>query len=150
MAMVYAAIANHGVWVQPHLVREVIDGDGASRPTGAPERRVVSSETAAILLAMLEAVVDRGTGTLASVPGYRVGGKTGTTERYDFELQRYSDSDVVASFIGVAPIDNPRVVIAVVLDSPTKDASGGKGAAPVFARVALATLNQLGVPPDAP
>jgi cell division protein FtsI/penicillin-binding protein 2 len=57
---------------------------------------------------------------------------------------------VVASFIGVAPIDNPRVVIAVVLDSPTNYASGGKGAAPVFSRVALATLNQLGVPPNAP
>ena len=150
MATVYAAIANGGVWVQPHLVREVIDGDGASRPTVPAVRRVVSSETAHILLAMLEAVVDRGTGTLAAVPGHRVGGKTGTTERYDFELQRYSDTDVVASFIGVAPIDNPRVVIAVVLDSPTNYASGGKGAAPVFSRVALATLNQLGVPPNAP
>jgi cell division protein FtsI (penicillin-binding protein 3) len=148
MAMVYAAIANDGLWVQPHLVREIVDGSGV-RNAGEPlQRRVISEGTARLMRVMLEAVVDRGTGLAAAVPGYRVGGKTGTTEKYDFELQRYSDSDVVASFIGMAPIDDPRIVVAVVLDSPVNDASGGRGAAPVFSRVVYAALNQLGVPPD--
>lgn len=148
MAMVFATIANDGVWMRPHLVSEVVDGEGARRPTEASERRVISVETARTLRAMLESVVEHGTGTLAAVPGYRVGGKTGTTERYDVEAERYSDEDVVTSFIGVAPIDNPRIVVAVVLDSPTEDATGGRAAAPVFSEVTLAALNQLGVPPD--
>ena len=99
---------------------------------------------------MLAAVVEEGTGSLAAVGGYRVGGKTGTTKKYLSETGEYSDEDVVASFIGMAPIDDPRVVVAVVLDAPQEDASGGKGAAPVFSAVALAALHQLGVPPDAP
>jgi cell division protein FtsI (penicillin-binding protein 3) len=148
MAMVYAAIANDGVWVQPHLVREIVDGSGVRSAGEASQHRVISEGTARLMRVMLEAVVDRGTGMAAAVPGYRVGGKTGTTEKYDFELQRYSDSDVVASFIGMAPIHDPRIVVAVVLDSPIHDASGGRGAAPVFSRVVHAALNQLGVPPD--
>jgi cell division protein FtsI (penicillin-binding protein 3) len=147
MAMVYAAIANDGVWVQPHLVREIVDGAGVRRPTEPTEHRVVSPATAVMMRTMLEAVVDKGTGTLAAVPGYRVGGKTGTTEKYDSAAQAYSDEHVVASFMGMAPIDAPRVVVAVVLDSPIRDASGGRGAAPVFSQVMLAALNQLGVPP---
>ena len=149
MAMVYATIANDGVWVQPHLVREVVDGRGARRPVQALERRVVSIETARRMQLMLEAVVDRGTGEQARISGYRVGGKTGTTKKYLAETEEYSDEDVVASFIGMAPIERPRVVVAVVLDAPREDASGGRGAAPVFAEVGLASLHQLGVPPDA-
>jgi cell division protein FtsI/penicillin-binding protein 2 len=99
---------------------------------------------------MLAAVVERGTGTQAAVEGYRVGGKTGTTKKYLSESGTYSEDDVVASFIGMAPIDHPRIVVAVVLDAPQEDASGGKGAAPIFAAVALAALHQLGVPPNAP
>jgi len=149
MAMVYATIANDGVWVQPHLVREVVDGHGARQAVQIQERRVVSIETARRMQLMLEAVVDRGTGGLASIEGYRVGGKTGTTKKYLADSLEYSDEDVVASFIGMAPIERPRVVVAVVLDAPQTDASGGKGAAPVFAAVGLAALHQLGVPPDA-
>jgi len=148
MAMVYATIANDGVWVQPHLVREVVDGDGARSVVALEERRVVSARTAHQMRIMLEAVVERGTGSAASVEGYRVGGKTGTTTKYLTESQSYSDDQVVASFIGMAPIQEPRVVIAIVLDSPREDSSGGKGAAPVFAEVARAALHQLGVPPE--
>lgn len=149
MAMVYATIANDGVWVQPHLVREVVDGSGGRRSMEPERRQVVSARTAQQMRVMLEAVVDGGTGSLAAVPGYRVGGKTGTTEKYLSETESYSEEEVVASFIGMAPIDAPRVVIAVVLDGPVDDASGGRGAAPIFAEVMLAALNQLGVPPDA-
>jgi cell division protein FtsI (penicillin-binding protein 3) len=150
MAMAYATIANDGTWVQPHLVAEVVDGQGARIAMEPLQRRVVSVETARQMRLMLEAVVQQGTGSLAMVEGYRVGGKTGTTKKYLSDSGEYSDEDVVASFIGMAPIDHPRVVVAVVLDAPQADASGGRGAAPVFAAVTLAALRQLGVPPDAP
>jgi cell division protein FtsI (penicillin-binding protein 3) len=150
MAAAYATVANDGLWVQPHFVAEVVDGQGSRVPTEPNRQQVVSVETARQMRAMLAAVVEQGTGSLAAVGGYRVGGKTGTTKKYLSESGEYSDEDVVASFIGMAPIDNPRVVVAVVLDSPQEDASGGTGAAPVFSAVALAALHQLGVPPDAP
>jgi cell division protein FtsI (penicillin-binding protein 3) len=148
MAMAYATIANDGVWVQPHLVAEVVDGQGVRTAVEAATRRVVSEQTARQMRVMLEAVVEEGTGSLAAVDGYRVGGKTGTTKKYLSESGEYSDEDVVASFIGMAPIGQPRVVVAVVLDAPQEDASGGSGAAPVFAAVTMAALHQLGVPPD--
>ena len=148
MAMVYATIANDGVWVQPHLVSEIVDGGGVREAAVPLERRVVSEQTATNMRFMLEAVVDSGTGLSARVDGYRTGGKTGTTEKYEAATQSYSEDDVVASFIGMAPIDDPSVVVAVVLDSPQVDASGGSGAAPVFSEVMLASLHQLGVPPD--
>jgi cell division protein FtsI (penicillin-binding protein 3) len=149
MAMVYAAVANDGVWVQPHFVAETVAGDGSRIVFEPEERRVLSPTTAAQMRAMLEAVVQLGTGTAAAVAGYRVGGKTGTTEKYLESEQAYSEDEVVASFIGMAPIGAPRVVVAVVLDSPQEAATGGQGAAPVFAAVTLAALNQLGVAPDA-
>jgi len=148
MAMAYSIVANDGMWVQPHLVREIVDGDGDRQPAAPLARRVISVETAAQMRVMLEAVVERGTGSAAAVPGYRVGGKTGTTKKYLTDAQAYSEEEVVASFIGMAPIDDPKVVIAVVLDSPQEHASGGSGAAPVFAEVMLAALHQIGVAPD--
>ncbi len=148
MAMVYATVANDGVWVQPHFVAEIVDGDGGRVAFEAERRQVLSAATAAQMRAMLEAVVELGTGTQAAVAGYRVGGKTGTTEKYLEAEGVYSPDEVVASFIGMAPIDHPRVVVAVVLDSPQHNATGGSGAAPVFSAVTLAALNQLGVTPD--
>jgi cell division protein FtsI (penicillin-binding protein 3) len=149
MAAVFATVANDGEWVQPHLVKELVDGRGVRAPVTVRREQVISPGTASSLRLMLEAVVETGTGSLAAVPGYRVGGKTGTTEKYDAVVGDYTDDQVVASFIGIAPIESPRIVVAVVLDSPINDASGGSGAAPVFAEVALAALHQLGVPPDA-
>ncbi|MFQ5947249.1 MAG: peptidoglycan D,D-transpeptidase FtsI family protein [Acidimicrobiia bacterium] len=149
MAMVYATIANDGVWVQPHLVKEIVDGQGGRRPMELRTRRVVSAETAAQMRLMLEGVVDSGTGRFARVDGYRVGGKTGTTKKYLEEQGVYGD-EVVASFIGMAPVDDPRVVVVIVLDAPQNEGSdtGGSGAAPVFAEVVFAALHQLGIPPD--
>lgn len=150
MAMAYATIANDGVWVQPHLVAAVVDGQGTQTAVEPARRTVVSATTARQLRSMLQAVVDEGTGSLAEVEGYKVGGKTGTTKKFLSDAGVYSDEDVVASFIGMAPIDDPQVVVAVVLDAPQEDASGGSGAAPIFAAVTLAALHQLGVPPSGP
>jgi cell division protein FtsI (penicillin-binding protein 3) len=107
---------------------------------------------------LLTGVVEGGTGRLAQVPGYPVGGKTGTTEKFEPDLicpgaetpGCYGD-DVVASFIGIGPSDEPRLAIGVFVDAPSvpKKRTGGVAAAPAFSRVMRFALHQLGVPPDA-
>ncbi|NNC75000.1 MAG: penicillin-binding protein 2, partial [Acidimicrobiia bacterium] len=100
MAAVFGAIANDGVWVQPHLVTEVIDASGSLQfePVVRP---VVSEDTARVLRELLSGVVERGTGTRAAIPGYTVAGKTGTTEKWLPDEGRYSEEDRFASFIGM-------------------------------------------------
>ena len=102
---------------------------------------------------MLKSVVDSGTGTRAKVRGYTVGGKTGTTRKFDYSLGAYTD-DYVASFVGMAPVEHPRLVIVVVVDTPrigttVLDRTGGVIAAPLFAEVMEGSLHQMGVRPDA-
>jgi cell division protein FtsI (penicillin-binding protein 3) len=149
MAAVYATIANDGEWVQPHLVREIVDGSGVRSPVDPERRRVISSDTARIVRLLLQSVVesDDGTGRQAAVPGYSVGGKTGTTRRF-VEGEGYT-GDFVASFIGMAPIEDPEIVVAVVVDAPFSDNTGGRAAAPAFAEIVERTLHQMGVAPDA-
>jgi cell division protein FtsI (penicillin-binding protein 3) len=147
MASAYAAIANRGVWVRPHLVDHVGDGNTV-KPA---RRRVVSAWVSRELMAMLKNVVAEGTGTLAAVPGYQVAGKTGTAAKPD-PHGGYSDSRYVASFVGVVPASRPRLVILVSVDEPRGAIWGGVVAAPAFAQIAKFDLQYLdgGVPPDAP
>lgn len=147
MASVFGVIANDGMWVQPRLIKEVVNADGEVTGTSTGERRVVSAQTAAEMRLMLAGVVERGTGTLAAIDGYSVGGKTGTTEKFIQEEARYTE-DVVSSFVGFAPVEDPRLVIAVVIDSPAGGEFGGTVAAPVAGQIALSALHQLGVPPS--
>ena len=158
MAAVFATIGNDGVWIQPHVVAEIIHADGTRETFEPVKRPVLSAATALTMQQLLRGVVesDRGTGWRAAVAGYTVGGKTGTTEKFLPEIGAYSDSDRVASFIGIAPISDPRIAVAVMLDTPSgEDADGsdmrfgGVSAAPVFAEVAEAALHRLGVAPDA-
>jgi cell division protein FtsI/penicillin-binding protein 2 len=145
MASAYAAIANHGVWVQPHLVARVGD-----RPTRQPARhRIVTRWLARELTLMLQNVVLDGTGTLAQIPGYHVAGKTGTAAKPDPQ-GGYSNSKYVASFVGFAPATRPRVVVLVTVDEPHGAIWGGVVAAPAFKTIAQQTLQYLSVPPDAP
>ncbi len=147
MAAAYAAIANDGIWNQPHIVSETIDGDGNTEVAGIESRRVVSDTTALLMRELLASVVESGTGTGAQVDGYRVGGKTGTANKLN-EEGRYTEQ-TRASFVGMAPIDAPRVVVAVVIDSPSKEfRTGGRSAAPVFAEIMEQALHRLGVSPD--
>ena len=147
MASAYAAIANRGVWVRPHLVERI----GASASTRPTRRRIVSPWVASELMAMLKNVVAEGTGTLAAVPGYQVAGKTGTAAKPDPQ-GGYSDTRYVASFVGVVPASRPRLVILVSVDEPRGAIWGGVVAAPAFAEIAKFDLQYLdgGVPPDAP
>ncbi|MEU8214291.1 penicillin-binding protein 2 [Micromonospora taraxaci] len=146
MAAAYAAIANNGTYVQPHLVKEVIGPDGKRTPAPAPvTRSVLSPQNAAALRTMLEAVttVDRATGLTAAVPGYRVAGKTGTGWRL---VDGKKQPGEVSSFIGMAPAENPRYVIAVFAYAP-----GGGGAAiagPAFRDMMQFTLRHNRVPPS--
>jgi cell division protein FtsI (penicillin-binding protein 3) len=147
MASAYAAIANRGVWVQPHLVDHVGDGDTPR----LQRRRVVTRWVASQLVGMLKNVVDEGTGALARVPGYQVAGKTGTASKVDAR-GGYSDSRYVASFVGVVPASRPRLVILVSVDEPRGAIWGGTVAAPAFAQIAKFDLQYLdgGIQPDAP
>src|SRR5205085_1382890 len=147
LASAYAAIANRGVWVRPHLVDHV--GDGAS--VAAARRRIVSRGVAAQVLGMLKNVVLDGTGTLAAVPGYQVAGKTGTAAKVDPD-GTYSDSRYVASFVGIVPASRPRLVILVSVDEPHGAIWGGVVAAPAFSQIATFDLQYLegGITPDAP
>ncbi len=147
MAAVYATIANDGVWVQPHLVKAISDGEGSVRPIEPVTREVVSAGTAYTMRTLLRNVVDRGTGQRAAVPGYSVGGKTGTTLK--LIDGSYSEDEHMASFIGMAPIDDPQLVVAVVVDRPVHGYTGGMAAAPAFAEVMEKALHYLGVEPDA-
>lgn len=150
-AHVYATLANDGIAVQPRLVRGTVGDDGHLVPLSAPAtRRVVSSETARQTREMLIEVVsgERGTGKLAAVPGYAVGGKTGTA-RKPLEGARGYSGEYVASFVGIAPIEAPRFVVAVMLDEPTP-IYGGVVAAPVFSEVMSFALAHRRIPPTDP
>jgi cell division protein FtsI/penicillin-binding protein 2 len=146
MARAYAAIANGGVAVTPHLVEHVAGGGGGPRIV---RKRIVSPEVASQLLSMLQNVVAEGTGTLAAVPGYSVAGKTGTAEKPDGH-GGYSSSRYVASFVGIVPATRPQLVILVSVDEPQGAIFGGVVAAPAFRAIARFDLQYLEVPPDAP
>ncbi len=136
MAAAYAAIANRGVWVRPHLVRRI----QGKRPPHVRRRRIVSRGIAAELNAMLQNVVVGGTGTYAAVPGYKVAGKTGTAQKPDAH-GGYSSSAYVASFVGMVPASKPRLVILVTVDEPHGQIWGGVVAAPAFAQIAGTTCS---------
>ncbi|MER5338055.1 penicillin-binding protein 2 [Micromonospora sp. NPDC002717] len=146
MAAVYATIANNGTYVQPRLVKAVIGPDGKSTPTDPPvTRSVLSPENAAALRTILEAVttVEDGTGRAAAIPEWRVAGKTGTGWRL---VDGRKQPGEVASFIGMAPAENPRYVIAVFAHTPA--GGGGDIAAPAFREMMQFTLRHYGVPPS--
>ncbi len=111
---------------------------------------MIKETTAASMRRMLEGVVLGGTGKKAKLDGYTSAGKTGTAQKYDPDTGRYSTHDLIASFVGFAPINTPAVTIYVQLDSPAGAHEGGQVAAPVFKRVAQQVLAYLDVPRDIP
>jgi cell division protein FtsI/penicillin-binding protein 2 len=142
MAAAYAAVANRGVWVRPRLVMGGPLGQGPHR------HRIISRHVADQLMSMLRDVVIEGTGIEAEVDGYQVAGKTGTAAKPD-PRGGYSTSRYVASFVGVVPASNPRLVILVTVDEPEGAIWGGVVAAPAFQEIAKFALQYLEIPPDA-
>lgn len=147
----YNVIANDGVYVAPRLVEARVDADGVRHPEPQqPTRRVVSERTSNELADMLTGVVEDGTGTQAAVPGYQVAGKTGTAWKQQadgsFENAR-GGRDYMATFVGFAPVDDPRVSVIVVIDQPRNVHSGGSAAAPAFSQITEQALRMLDIPP---
>jgi len=143
LASVYAAIANRGLWIQPHLVDHV---QGVQMPT-PKTRRILPRSVDRQLLAMLKGVVsDAGTGAAAEIPGYTVAGKTGTAQKPG--PHGYMPGKYAATFVGMVPAKNPRVVVLVTVDEPHGAYYGGVVAAPAFAQIATFDLQYLEVPPS--
>ncbi len=149
VAAAFATIANGGVRIAPHLVREIRSANGAMVYRPKPEQhRVISAETANALKGMLEGVTLNGTAKKAQLDGYTAAGKTGTAQKIDPRTHGYSATKFVASFVGFAPVSNPAVVIIVVIDEPSGSYHGGEVAAPVFREIAEQILPDMNVAPD--
>jgi cell division protein FtsI (penicillin-binding protein 3) len=148
MIMAMSAMANGGLIVRPHVVRALRRGTQMAEPPQPQPRRVIRATTAATMRRMLEGVVLNGTGKRARLDGYTSAGKTGTAQKFDITTGHYSPHQLIASFVGFAPINTPAVTILVQLDSPVGMHEGGQVAAPTFKRVAQQVLAYLDVPHD--
>ena len=148
-----STIANDGVYNAPRVVAGTFQGQPQAslrkvvfRP--ADQHRIISTLTAAEMKKMLEAVVLYGTGKRAILDGYTSAGKTGTAQKIDPATGTYSRTQYIASFAGFAPVNNPAITVAVILDSPQGSHEGGVAAAPVFARITQQLLEYMNVSHD--
>jgi cell division protein FtsI (penicillin-binding protein 3) len=151
LLMAYGAIANGGKLMKPLLVKEIQDADGKPLQKFEPEvlREVISPEVARQTLELLSGVVEKGgTGTKAALEGYSVAGKTGTAQKVVEGSKGYAKNKYVASFVGVAPVKNPELVVLVSIDEPKGAYYGGQVSAPVFRSITEQTLAYLKVTPD--
>ena len=153
LAGLVSTFANDGVWVAPRIVA------GTVQPKGTPQtvafhpgaaHRVISPYTAAEMRSMMEKVVLEGTGRKAILEGYSAAGKTGTAQKVDPATGAYSKTKYIGSFAGFAPVNNPQIVVAVILDSAVGLHQGGQVSAPVFRRITQQVLEYLHVPHDLP
>ena len=147
MITAVAAIVNGGRLMEPYVVAEARDSDGVLLWEKEPtvKRQVISEETSETMCLLMENVVATGTGQNASVAGYRVGGKSGTSQKLDSE----DASARIASFVAVAPVEEPRLAVLVCLDEPHSwTTSGGSLSAPVCAEVLAKALPYLGIEPQ--
>lgn len=145
-----AAVINGGKVMKPYLVREIRDPEGKTVFRGEPRelRRVLSPKTSAKMREILGKVVEEdGTGTQARIKGFLVGGKTGTAQKVEPGSGRYSPTKRTASFIGFLPLNDPKLLILVVIDEPRGQVYGGVVAAPAFNQIAVKTAYYLGIPP---
>lgn len=150
IATAFATIANDGIKNQPHIIKEIRDSEGNTISVTEPDQsQVVSPETAQSLRQMLRQVVISGTGRRAQLDGYSSAGKTGTAWKFDPKTRRVERSKYMSTFVGFAPAEDPKFVIAVVMDEPKAGArDGGSVAAPVFKDIAQQLLRAMNVSPD--
>jgi cell division protein FtsI/penicillin-binding protein 2 len=155
MISAVSVVANGGYLNRPHIVQEIKRGEQElpleTGSTMAESRRVIKPETAAMLRRLMEGVITHGTGKNARLDGWTAAGKTGTAQKIDPDTKRYSRTNVIASFTGFAPINNPSATILVSIDSPAGyPHDGATVSAPVFKRIAEQVLPYLDVPRDVP
>ncbi len=144
----YSTIANGGTLLKPKIIKAI--GDKEYNEVSVMRKNVISEETANKVKQALEGVVSSGTGKSARIKGYSIGGKTGTAQKYDPELRKYSKKKYMASFCGMIPAMKPEIVILVIYDEPTGDYYAASVTAPVFSRIAQRTLEYLNIQPDKP
>ncbi|HEY6291372.1 MAG TPA: penicillin-binding protein [Terriglobia bacterium] len=145
----YSAIANGGVYMPPRIIDHFEQDSAVTSPLLRPSRRVVSERTAQLMKHMLMEVVEEGSGRNAQLRGYSAAGKTGTAQKID-PSGAYSHSHFVASFVGMAPVERPAVVVLVSVDSPVGEYYGAEVAAPIFKNIMEQILTRLNVPEDRP
>jgi cell division protein FtsI (penicillin-binding protein 3) len=151
LAVAMGAIANGGKLMRPYVVKSVVDGSGRTVEQAYPKmvRRVLSSETAERVTRILERVVsDKGTAPKAAISGFKVAGKTGTSQKVDPKTKIYSTDKYVSIFVGFVPVNQPRLVILVMIDEPKGIVYGGLVSAPAFRDIGLWSLNYLRVNPQ--
>ncbi len=153
MITAVSAVANGGYLMEPYVVKQITDEDGNVVLNNEPTvvRQVISEETSDLVCEILETVVSEGTGKNAYVAGYRIAGKTGTSEKVA-QVADGGEEEYIVSFMGFAPANDPQVVVLVLLDNPSKDSgiyiSGGQMAAPVVGNIMADILPYLGVEPQ--
>jgi len=153
LSALISTFANDGVWIAPRIVAGQVDPQGSPQMVAfhpGSSRRVISSYTAAEMRSMMQKVVLEGTGRKAILEGYTSAGKTGTGQKVDPATGAYSKTKYIGSFAGFAPLNNPQIVVAVILDSAVGLHQGGQVAAPVFKRVSQQVLEYLHTPHDLP
>ena len=153
LAGLVSTFANDGVWVAPRIVAGKVEPQGTPQTVAfhpGASRRVISSYTAAEMRSMMQKVVLEGTGRKAILEGYTAAGKTGTAQKVDPATGAYSKTKYIGSFAGFAPLNNPQIVVAVILDSAVGLHQGGQISAPVFRRVTQQVLEYLHTPHDLP
>lgn len=143
----YAALANGGRLLRPFVVRRVVASDGTVLLENRPQQRgrPISPETAHATTEILAGVVEHGTGTRARLEGVRVAGKTGTAQKVEVGTGRYSPRDRIASFVGFFPVEDPRYVMLIVIDTPRTATYGGVVAAPVFRQIGEFAADRAGL-----
>jgi len=146
----YSSIINGGCLLEPKIVRQIKNAEGEIVYSSEKRvvRRVVSPQNAELLKKILVSVVEKGTGQLAKVPGYSIGGKTGTAQKRDPVTGKYSTTRYVASFCGGVPMSDPKLTILVILDEPQGDYWASSRTAPVFGKIASRAVRYLRISPD--
>jgi cell division protein FtsI (penicillin-binding protein 3) len=150
LASMYQTVANNGVRIPPRIVQSVTGSDGSVTPTAQPAGvQVMSASTAKTVRTMLESVtLAGGTGQKAAIAGYRIAGKTGTAQQPDPATGAYSNSVYWDTFAGMAPADNPRFAVAIMIDNPAHGLEGGDVAAPLFHHLASYELSAAKIAPS--
>ncbi len=150
LIMAVSAIANRGTLMKPMIVKEILDSNQNRIKVYKPKpvRQVISVDTALTMTKILEQVVSDGTGKRANLTDYQVAGKTGTAQKFDFSIGKYSDDKYNSLFVGYVPAENPQMSILVLLDQPKGSYYGGTVAAPVFKEIASKALPYLSIPPN--
>lgn len=149
LATALSSIANGGYLMKPYIVKKIVSPKGKVLMERNPEsvKRVISYDTASKITRILEQVVENGTGKNASIPGYRVAGKTGTAQMPNPETGTYYENRYLSSFIGFAPADDPRLALVVIVENPRKHTYGGVVAAPIFRSITEKVLFYMQIPP---